>query len=95
MAEVGLPCGLGSAGATGEFGAPSLNADICEFSLKLPSFSFGFVLPSIPFPPVLPFPKFGFELSCKLPNPIDISAGLEFGGGRIACFDVDPMSLTT
>lgn len=89
----GQPCSPPSADAS--FNAPSLNASLCEFRLKLPSFTFGFVLPPIPFPPTLPFPKFGFELSCDPSNPIDISAGLEFGGGRIACFEVDQDSLDT
>lgn len=91
----GLPCGASGGGANADFTAPELNASLCEFSLKLPSFSFGFVLPSIPFPPVLPLPKFGFELSCDPSKPIDISAGLEFGGGRIACFEIDPMGVST
>lgn len=90
----GLPCGAGDASADADFTKPSISAEACKLEIKLPSFSFGFVLPSIPFPPVLPFPKFGFKLSCKLPVAIDVSAGLEFGGGKVACFDVDAMSLT-
>jgi hypothetical protein len=90
-----MPTGQACAppGASASFNDPSVNASVCNFQFKLPSFAFGFVLPPIPFPPTLPFPKFGFELSCRLPNPINVSAGLEFGGGRIACFDVDPFSL--
>ena len=72
--------------ADAKFGAPELNADLCRFQLKLPTFSFGFVFPNIPFPPTLPFPKFGFALTCDPRNPIDISAGIDFGGGRLPCF---------
>jgi hypothetical protein len=87
--------GEASASASADFSAPTLNAKECKLEIKLPSFSFGFVLPKIPFPPILPFPKFGFALSCKLPIPLDVSAGLAFGGGKVACFDVDQFDLNT
>lgn len=83
-----LPCVAPSADAS--FNAPSLNASLCNFQLKLPSFSFGFVLPPLPFPPNIPFPKFGFALSCNPADPINVSAGIAYGGGKIPCLDADP-----
>jgi len=67
-------------------------ASVCDITIKLPKFPLPpvFVLPPIPFPPPLPIPKFSFGLSCDLKNPIDITAGISFGGGRIACFTSNP-----
>jgi hypothetical protein len=85
-----MSCDLSAISADVKFGAPSLNASLCEFKLKLPTFSFGFTLPPLPFPPVIPFPKFGFALSCDPSKPISVSAGIKFGGGRLPCFDSGP-----
>jgi hypothetical protein len=73
-----------------DFEAPDVKAEKCTISIKLPSFSFGFKLPPIKFPPEIPFPFFGFTLSCDASKPIDISAGFGNGGGRVAKFDTDP-----
>ena len=73
-----------------DFDGPTLNASPCNFQIGLPRFSFGFQLPSISFPPPIPFPKFAFELSCSLDQPVNVSAGLEYGGGRQPAFDPDP-----
>ncbi len=67
---------------TTNFDKPELNASPCAFTFKLPNFSFGFNLPPIPFPPPIPIPRFRLALSCDLSKPIDVSAGIEFGGGR-------------
>ena len=69
---------------------PSPAASICGFSLGLPRFKFGFVLPSIAFPPQIPLPYIAFKLTCSLPNPIDVTTGLKapFGGGR--SYNADP-----
>ena len=73
-----------------EFESPSLNANPCEFSLKLPIPKLNIKLPSIPLPKIpLPIFNFDFSLSCSLDNPIDVTAGLKFGGGRVTCFDTD------
>lgn len=90
---IGLSATGGSADAA--FSAPELNASICNFSFKLPSLSFGFSLPSLSLvlPKIsLPFiiPSFSFSLNCDLSNPIDVSAGLEYGGGRVSCFEPSP-----
>ncbi len=73
-----------------KFGAPSVNADLCHFQIKLSSFSIGFLLPPIPFPPPIPIPKFGFALSCDPSKPVSVNAGIDFGGGRLPCFDASP-----
>lgn len=79
------------ASASASFDKPELNANPCEFKLKLPSFTFGLVLPPIKFPPFdIPIPRFKLSLSCDLSNPIDVSAGLEFGGGRASNNDPSP-----
>jgi hypothetical protein len=69
-----------------------IKASLCEFSLKFPNIKIPpeFTLPEIPFPPPLPIPKLSFELSCDPNKPIDITAGLKFGGGRIPCVMPDP-----
>lgn len=75
-----------------DFGSGSggdIKASLCEFSFKFPDIKIPpvFNLPDIPFPPPLPIPKLAFSLSCDPNKPIDITAGLAFGGGRIACYD--------
>jgi len=62
----------------------------CGLSLKIPSFSFGFTLPTLSFPPAIPIPVFGFTLSCDPHDPIDLTAGLDYGGGRTPNHDPDP-----
>ncbi len=77
-------------GADPSFTKPELNASPCNFSFKLPSFSFGFSLVLPPFPPPLPIPRFRLAITCDLNNPIDVSAGIEFGGGRTPASDPSP-----
>ncbi len=81
--------------ASVDFGSLSggeIKAEICNFSLKLPNIEIPptFKLPPLPFPPPLPIPKLSFSLSCDPSKPIDISAGLSFGGGKIPCSLPDP-----
>lgn len=84
---MGNPC-LPSADA--QFDAPGLSAQNCKLSLKLPSFSLAIFLP-FAFPPSLTLAfNFNLQLNCDLSNPIDLSGGLAFGGGRIVCADPDP-----
>jgi len=73
------------------FNKPELNAHPCEFKIVLPFPQFSLNLPPIPFPP-FPFPLFNLNLalSCSLDEPIDMSSGQPYGGGRIPCFDPDP-----
>ncbi len=73
-----------------KFGKPDLNASPCNFTFKLPSFTFGFNF-SFKFPPFdIPIPRFRLAISCDLSNPVDVSAGLDFGGGRLSCSDPSP-----
>ena len=76
----------------GSLDGGDVTASLCEFSLKLPNIKIPpvFNLPPIPFPPPFPIPKLSFTLSCDLNKPIDISAGLPFGGGKIPCVLPDP-----
>lgn len=73
------------------FTKPEINASPCEFAFKLPTFTFGLKLPSFKFPPFeIPIPRFRLAISCDLSKPIDVSAGVEAGGGRVALFDTSP-----
>jgi len=66
-----------------DFTKPTLNANPCNFSFKLPSFTFGFNLPAIPFPPFfIPIPRFRLAISCDLSQPVKLDAGIDYGGGR-------------
>lgn len=82
---------MAGASASASFGKPEINASPCNFGFKLPSFSFGFVLPPFKFPPFdIPFPKFRIAISCDLSKPLDVSAGVEWGGGRTSNHDPSP-----
>jgi hypothetical protein len=73
------------------FDKPELTASPCEFVLKFPFPTLTIVLPTFVFPPFpLPIFSFSFAISCSLDNPIDVTAGLEWGGSRKALFDPDP-----
>lgn len=64
---------------------------LCGFALPLPGYVFGLKLPSpIPFPPPIPKLKLAIGLNCALNNPLDVSAGVDFGGGKVANADLDP-----
>lgn len=81
---------VAQASADASFTKPEINASPCSFSFKLPSFSFSFSF-KFKFPPFdIPIPRFRLAISCDLSKPIDVSAGLEFGGGRVALFDTSP-----
>lgn len=72
----------------GGVGEGEVVASICGFDLTLPDIDIPpkFFLPSIDFPPPFPIPKLAFSLTCDPDKPIDITAGIEFGGGRIPCY---------
>ncbi len=72
---------------------PPTAAQLCGF--KFPPtvfFKFGFVLPPLPFqfPPPLPKVHVGLALNCDLSNPLSVSAGVSFGGGRASNAPADP-----
>lgn len=74
----------------GGFGTPEINTNICDFSFKIP-FSFKLKIPSIAFKfPSIPFPDLSLSISCDFSKPISLDGHLDFGGGRIPCFDPDP-----
>lgn len=75
----------------GKLGESKVVASVCGFGIKIPNIPIppiSIALPDIlSLIPKIPFPKFAFALTCDPNNPIDITAGLEFGGGRIPCAD--------
>lgn len=58
--------------------------------MSLFAFSFTLKLPDITFPPPLPTFNFAWNLSCDPKKPIDIQAGLSWGGGRTPKYAKDP-----
>lgn len=66
-------------------------ASVCGFDFPFPTIPFppAFNLP-FTFPPKLPTIKFALKLTCNPRDPIDITAGIAYGGGRISCRDAAP-----
>ena len=65
-------------------------ASLCGF--KLPTLSINLSLPpvslpSLPFPPKLPTFKLSIGINCASSNPLDISGGIAWGGGRVSNAD--------
>ena len=83
------PSSLAQTKLSASFAASPPVASLCGFALPSFAFAIGFVLPTI-FP--LPIPVFSISigLNCSLTNPLDVSAGLSYGGGRVASSDPDP-----
>jgi hypothetical protein len=79
-----------SAGAA--FAAGPTVDSLCGFALPSLSNLFKFpALPAIPnFPPPLPIPRLSLGLNCSTDNPIDITAGIAYGGGRLPTSDPNP-----
>jgi hypothetical protein len=67
---------------------------ICSFQIPTFKFNLRFKLPSfsIPFPPTF---NFSFKFKCDLGDPFDVSAGVEWGGGRKASGPRDPDDVDT
>ena len=80
-------------GNTAGFKTPALKIKIPCLPISIPSFTFGFVLPSLSFSFILQLPSLflRFKFNCNLANPFDITGGLTlpFAGGRIAACDGD------
>lgn len=73
------------------FEAPELEATDCQIQFKLPNYSFGVSIPPFSFPPFeIPIPRLRLALSCDLSKPIDISASVASGGGRVPNGDPSP-----
>ncbi len=88
-----IPAALAAAAALLQkgFSLQTPSAALCGFVLPSFLFAYGVKIPSpLPIPPPIPIPKLAIGLSCNLSNPLEISAGLEWGGGRTATFDPDP-----
>lgn len=83
------PAAQQAAAVSAGFSAGPPVVSLCGFTLPSFVFSIKFNLPSI-FP--LPLPSFHFSigLNCSLTNPLDISGGVSFGGGRVPTYDPDP-----
>lgn len=84
-----MPCTPPEAGV--EFNEPTLNASPCAFAIdfRLPVFTLNLQAPPFP-PPFLPSFNLSLKLSCNLDEPVDVSAGIAPGGGRLPCFDESP-----
>ncbi len=65
-------------------------ASLCGFKIPLPYFKFALNLPSFKLPAFPPKIKLAIGINCSLSNPVDFSAGLEWGGGRKGTFEPDP-----
>lgn len=64
--------------------------ELCGFALPFPYLGINIRIPNIPFPPELPSFLLAFGLNCDLDNPIDVTAGVGYGGGRVAGYDSSP-----
>lgn len=78
---------MSTSGPSFEAGPPI--GQLCGFKLPSFKFSLGFKVPSIKFPPPLPTFKPSLGINCSTTNPINVSAGLAWGGGRVATSDPD------
>jgi hypothetical protein len=76
-----------AAGVDAGFSKGPPAAELCGFALPSLNFHFGFRLPGLGFPPPLPSPFLALGLSCDANNPIDISGGVKWGGGRVGQAD--------
>jgi hypothetical protein len=65
-------------------------ASFCGFKIPLPYLKFALNLPAIKLPPFPPKIKLSLGINCSLSNPVNFSAGLEWGGGRQGKHDPDP-----
>lgn len=77
-------------GASASFVAGPPVLALCGFALPLPAFLLGLKIKIPRFPPPLPIPFLSIGLKCSLSNPFDVSAGVAYGGGRVATFDPNP-----
>lgn len=67
---------------------------LCGFTFPPPIFfQFGFQLPTINFPPPLPSIFLALSINCSLTNPLNLSGGLKYGGGRDSNAPPDPDQL--
>lgn len=79
-----------SAASAGFSQSPIPAATLCGFALPKLSFKLGFKLPALKFPPAPSSFGVSLGLNCSTDNPINVSAGLPYGGGRVSTSDPDP-----
>ena len=67
---------------------------LCGFALPTFLFAFGVKLPKLPFPipPKLPTFSLSLGIDCMMHNPVNISKGVKWGGGRKSTSEPDPDS---
>lgn len=66
-------------------------ASLCGFKIPMPSFNFGLNLPNpLKIPAFPPKVVLAIGINCDASNPLDFSAGLPWGGGRVGTRDPDP-----
>lgn len=68
-------------------------ASLCGFAIPSLRFKFGLKFPGLPgisFPPPLPFPFLSLGIHCDSDNPLDVTAGVKYGGGRVSNAPPDP-----
>lgn len=83
--------GGGDASIDGELDFPlGARAVPCGFCIALPKWKLKLNIPGFKFPPDIPLPFLSLKLSCDLAFPIDVSAGISFGGGRTSKAPTDP-----
>lgn len=67
-------------------------ATLCGFAFPSfkPFLKIGIPIGGISFPPKIPTFSPSLGLNCDVNNPLDVTAGVKWGGGRVASFDRDP-----
>lgn len=84
----------GVSASPGSFDAGTTTKTIalpCGINISIPIPNISFTLPSLALIlPALPSIGFSLKLSCDLSNPIDITGGISFGGGRKSNAPPDP-----
>ncbi len=65
-------------------------ASLCGFKIPLPYIKFALNLPGFKLPPFPPKIRLSRGINCNLSNPLAVSAGVDFGGGRQGFRDPSP-----
>lgn len=85
-----IPAGsIGGGNVGGTVSTPNF-PPFCGFKIPFLLFGFSFKIPDFSFPPALPVFRLSIGINCLLSNPVNISAGVAYGGGRVSTSDPDP-----